>query len=189
MSAPLIALIILACILSGMTLGWYLRFVLPEYSKGLSIRLGIMEYGASYRLFEPSASERVAHWDEKSPSNTLDIYAGGRTIWLGNEAEFARIGTVSNNKSISVPLVEGRIIVEFYPKWFAKINGSVGGFGVDNVSISGSALGIVGYRTRLFDVPASVAVGYKVLTVKVDKPVLTADIAMHGFFLGLTGYW
>ena len=54
------------------------------YSKGLSLGLGIMDYGVSYRLFGPTASERVAHWEEKSRSNILDIYAGGRTIWLGN---------------------------------------------------------------------------------------------------------
>ena len=46
------------------------------YSKGLSTRLGIMEYGGSYRLFGPSASERVARWDEKSPSNILRCETG-----------------------------------------------------------------------------------------------------------------
>ena len=75
-----------------------------------------MEYGASYRLFGPSASERIAHWDEKSNSNILDIYAGGRTIWLGNEAEFGNI-SASSNGSISVPLVGGRVIVDLSPKW------------------------------------------------------------------------
>ena len=148
-----------------------------------------MEYGASYRLFGPSASERVAHWGEKSSSNILDIYMGGRTFWLGNEATFSRIGTVANNQSVSAPLVGGRVIVEFSPKWFASVDGNVGGFGVDNVSFTGSALGIVGYRTRLFGVPASVEAGYKALSVKVDKRILTTDIIMHGPFLGLTGYW
>jgi len=128
------------------------------YSKGLSLRMGIMEYGATYRLFGSSASERIAHWDEKSRSNILDIYAGGRTIWLGLEAEFGGI-SASSNTSVTVPLVGGRVIVEFSPKWYATLDGSVGGFGVDNVSFSGSALGTVGYRTSLFDGPASVELG------------------------------
>jgi hypothetical protein len=85
--------------------------------------------------------------------------------------------------------VGGRITVEFSPKWFASLDGSVGGFGLDNVSFTGSALGKVGYRTRLFGVPASVEAGYKVLSVKVDKSVLTSDVIIHGAFLGLTGYW
>jgi hypothetical protein len=176
--------------LDGNYMGMDFRPLLDQgYSKGLSTRMGIMEYGATYRLFGPSASERVAHWEEKSRSNILDIYAGGRTIWLGNEAEFTRIGTVSSNKSITAPLVGGRIIVEFSPKWFAMLDGSVGGFGVDNVSFTGSALGTVGYRTSLFGVPASVEAGYKALSVKVDKRILTTDVIMHGPFLGLTGYW
>ena len=57
-------------------------------SKGSSMELGIMDYGVSYRLFGSPASESVAHWEEKSRSNILDIYAGGRTIWLGTEVEF-----------------------------------------------------------------------------------------------------
>ncbi len=176
--------------MDGNYLGADFRPVVDQgYSKGLSLRMGIMEYGASYRLFGPSASERVAHWEEKSRSNILEIYAGGRTIWLGLEAEFSRLGAVSNNKSVTAPLVGSRIIVEFSPKWFASLDGSVGGFGVDNVNFMGSALGTVGYRTRLFGVPASVEVGYKALSVKVDKPVLTTDVIMHGPFLGLTGYW
>jgi hypothetical protein len=175
--------------LDGNYMGMDFRPVLDQgYSKGLSLRMGIMEYGATYRLFGSSASERIAHWDEKSRSNILDIYAGGRTIWLGLEAEFGGI-SASSNTSVTVPLVGGRVIVEFSPKWYATLDGSVGGFGVDNVSFSGSALGTVGYRTRLFDVPASVEVGYKDLSVKVDKPILTADIIMHGPFIGLTGYW
>ena len=61
-------------------------------AKGLSTELGVMDYGVSYRLFGSTASERVAYWEEKSPSNILDLYAGGRTIWLGNQLEFRGIG-------------------------------------------------------------------------------------------------
>lgn len=42
-------------------------------AKGLSTELGVMDYGVSFRLFGSAASERVVHWEEKSPSNTLEI--------------------------------------------------------------------------------------------------------------------
>jgi hypothetical protein len=158
-------------------------------SKGISTRMGIMDYGASYRLFAPSASERVSNWDAKTRSNSFDVYAGGRTIWLGNEAEFTDIGSVSSNASVTAPVIGGRINVDISPKWFVLVDGSVGGFGVDNVNFTSSALGKIGYRTSLFCVPASVEAGYKALNVKVSKPVLTADITMHGPYIGLTGYW
>lgn len=158
-------------------------------SKGISTRMGIMDYGASYRLFGPSASERVNNWDAKTRSNSFDVYAGGRTIWLGNEAEFTDIGSVSSNASVTAPVIGGRVTVDISPKWFVLVDGSVGGFGVDNVNFTSSALGTIGYRTSLFGVPASVEAGYKALSVKVSKPVLTSDITMHGPYIGLTGYW
>jgi hypothetical protein len=40
-------------------------------SKGISTRMGIMDYGASYRLFGSSAAERVSHWDAKNRSTAL----------------------------------------------------------------------------------------------------------------------
>lgn len=158
-------------------------------SKGISTRLGIMDYGASYRLFGSTASERVGNWDAKTRSHSFDIYAGGRTVWLGNEAEFTDAGNVSSNTSVTAPVIGGRVTVDISPKWFVLVDGSVGGFGVDNVNFTSSALGKIGYRTSLFGVPASVEAGYKALSVKVSKPVLTSDIMLHGPYLGLTGYW
>lgn len=158
-------------------------------SKGLSTRMGIMDYGASYRLFGSSASEHVAHWDGKAPSNILDIYAGGRTIWLGNQIEFTGVGSASGNKSFTAPVIGGRIVAEFLPKWFMLLDGNVGGFGADNVSFTGSALGALGYRTTLFGVPSTVEAGYKALNVQVDKRIVAADVTMNGPFIGLTGYW
>ncbi len=158
-------------------------------AQGLETRLGIMDYGVSYRLFGASASERVSNWNEKSSSNTLDLYAGGRTIWIGNKAVFTDIGSASMDSSITSPVIGGRINVDITPKWFVSVDGNIGGFGLDNVSLTSSALGKVGYRTSLFGVPTSVEAGYKALSVKVNKPILTTDIVMHGPYIGLSGYW
>ncbi|MCX7066409.1 MAG: hypothetical protein NTW85_01735 [Methylococcales bacterium] len=157
-------------------------------SKGVSTRMGIMEYGASYRLLGQTASERVSNWSENPRSYSFDIYAGARTIWLGNKAEFARL-SVSSDKSVTAPVLGGRVMVDISPKWYVLVDGSVGGFGVDKVNFTSSALGTIGYRTHLFDVPTSVEAGYKALSVKVNRPDLTSDITMHGPYVGLTGYW
>ena len=157
-------------------------------SKGVSMRMGIMEYGASYRLLGSQASERVSNWSENPRSYSFDIYAGARTIWLGNQAEFALV-SVSSNKSVTAPVLGGRVMVDISPKWYVLVDGSVGGFGVDKVNFTSSALGTIGYRTRLFDVPASVEAGYKMLNVQINGTDLTSDITMHGPYMGLTGYW
>ena len=175
--------------LDGNYMGMNFEPRFDRVSEGLSMDLGIMDYGASYRLFGSSAAEAVAHWDEKSRSNSLDIYAGGRTIWLGNELESSRRGTFSGSKSFTAPVIGGRIMAEFLPKWFVLLDGNVGGFGVDNVNFTGSALGAIGYRTRLFGVPSTVEAGYKALNVDVDSGAVAADVTLNGPFVGLTGYW
>jgi hypothetical protein len=158
-------------------------------SKSSSMELGIMDYGVSYRLFGSPASEAIAHWDEKSRSNILDIYVGGRTLWLGTEVDFKGIGSSSGSSSFSVPVIGGRVVAEFLPKWFVLLDGNVGGFGVDNVSFTGSALGALGYRFTMFGVPSSVEAGYKALNVDVDSGAVAADMTLNGPFVGLTGYW
>jgi hypothetical protein len=175
--------------LDGNYMGMNFEPRFDRVSQGVSMDLGIMDYGATYRLFGSSAAEAVAHWDEKSRSNSLDIYAGGRTIWLGNELESIQRGNFSSSKSASAPVIGGRIMAEFLPKWFVLLDGNVGGFGVDNVHFTGSALGAIGYRTRLFGVPSTVEAGYKGLTVDVDKRGVATDVTMNGPFVGLTGYW
>jgi len=157
-------------------------------SKGSSIDLGIMDYGVSYRLFGSPASGNVAHWQE-ARSNILDIYAGGRTIWLGTQVDSKNNGTASANTSSTAPVIGGRIVAEFLPKWFLLLDGNVGGFGADNVNFTGAALGAVGYRTTLFGVPSSVEAGYKALNVDVEKGGAAADVTMNGPFIGLTGFW
>jgi hypothetical protein len=158
-------------------------------SKGLSSQLGIMEYGAMYRVFGPAASERIARWSEKPRSNLLDLYAGGRTFWLDNQIEFKGIGSAAASKSFTTPVVGGRFAVEFTPAWFVLVDGNVGGFGVDDVKFAASVLGTVGYRTTLFGMPASVEAGYKALHLEVNKQIIDSDVTMNGPFIGLTGYW
>ena len=158
-------------------------------SSGVSSEIGIMDYGVMYRVFGSSASERVGNWNKQTRSNLFDIYTAGRSIWLGNQIDVIRVGSVSGSKSFFAPVLGGRVLVEFTPSWFALVDGNAGGFGVDNVDFTGSVLGAIGYRTSLFGVPTSVEAGYKALRVKVVKDTLATDVTLNGPFIGLTGYW
>jgi hypothetical protein len=91
--------------LDGNYLGLDFHPHFDRISKGSSLELGVMDYGVSYRLFGSPASEGIAHWDEKSRTNILDIYAGGRTLWLGTEVDFKGIGSSSGSASFSAPLI------------------------------------------------------------------------------------
>jgi hypothetical protein len=158
-------------------------------SKGLSSQLGIMEYGVMYRLFGAPATELVGHWAEKTRSNMLEVYAGGRTIWLGNQIEFRGIGKASSSESLTSPLIGGRFTVEFSPEWFVLVDGNGGGFGVEDIDFAGSVMGMVGYRTSLLGVPASLEAGYRALRLDLKKRLIETNVTMSGPFIGLTGYW
>ena len=175
--------------LGGNYLGLNFKPRFDRVSEGASLDLGIMDYGVSYRLFGSTASESVAHWEEKARSNILDIYAGGRTIWFGTQIDSTFNRSASANATLTAPVIGGRIMAEFLPKWFLLLDGNVGGFGVDKVHFTGSALGAIGYRTTLFGVPTTVEAGYEALNVNVDNGRAAADMTMHGPVVGLTGYW
>ena len=176
--------------LDGNYLGLNFKPRFDGVSEGASLDLGIMDYGVSYRLFGSTASESVANWEEKARSNILDIYAGGRTIWFGTQIDSTFNRSASANATLTAPVIGGRIMAEFLPKWYLLLDGNVGGFGVDKVHFTGSALGAIGYRTTLFGVPSTVEVGYKALNVNVDKSKnADIDMTMHGPVVGLTGYW
>jgi hypothetical protein len=158
-------------------------------SKGVSSQLGIMEYGVMYRLFGTPAKELVGQWTEKTRSSMLEVYAGGRTIWLDNQVEFSGIGSASAGESLTSPLIGGRFTVEFSPEWFVLVDGNGGGFGMDDVDFAGSVMGMVGYRTTLFGVPASLEAGYRALRLDLKKRIIETNVTMSGPFIGLTGYW
>ena len=58
------------------------------------------------------------------------------------------------------------------------------------MEFTGGILGLLGYRTSFFGIPAAVEVGYKALRYKIDKGgSAAASSTLHGPFLGLTGQW
>jgi len=162
-------------------------------SLSLSTELGIMDYGVSYRLYGPEASERIRLWDKKSKTNTtmLDVYTGGRSIWLGNQITVGGLinAKVSSNQTFTAPVLGAKVVADITPNWFVLMDGNVGGFGVDYVSFTGSGLGAIGYRTKLLDLPTSIEAGYKVLNVNVNKNISSVDVTLNGPFVGLTSYW
>jgi hypothetical protein len=163
-------------------------------SQGINTEMGLMDYGLIYRVFGVKSSEIPSYQGKKRP-NALDVYAGARTLWLGNSVDFSGpFGLVQRSaekgRSFTAPLLGGRFMVDFSPQWFVMGDFNFGGFGADNVSFTGGLLGLLGYRTSLLDVPVSVEAGYRAIRYNVGSggPV-AANVTLNGPFLGLTGYW
>jgi len=170
-----------------------LKPALDRLGNGLDTELGLMDYGLTYRIFGPSLAE-MRQWRDKKAPNRLDVYAGARTLWLDNSVSASgpfgwfQPG-VSSSKSFTSPLLGGRIIVDLSPRWFALLDGNFGGFGAQNVDFTGSLMGVVGYKTSVFGVPATLEGGYKALKYKVDSGSLSANATLNGPFIGFTGHW
>lgn len=155
-------------------------------SAALDSNVGIMDYGVMYRVAGPAD---LANWSGVASRNRLDVYAGARTIWLDNEISPQRFASVSSSKTMTVPVLGGRIQVDFGRDFFVKADGNFGGFGVANVGFTGGLLGSLGYRTTLFDVPTAIELGYKALRLDVENNAIRAQTTLNGPFLGATAYW
>ena len=166
-------------------------------SKGVDSELGILDYGMAYRVLGPSAAELPEALGKKN-ANWLEVYAGGRTIWLDNSVDLKepfgnpRGGprSFSASKSFTSPVIGGRFMVGFTPHWFVLVDGNIGGFGAQDVKFTGAVLGALGYRMSLYDIPLSVEAGYKALRYNVDNGgSIETNATLNGPFVGLTGYW
>jgi len=168
--------------------------VAQRFGDGLNTELGVMDYGFTYRVFGPTAAQMQDWRDKKSP-NRLDVYVGARTFWLENSASASGPLGLTNpgftsSKSFTSPVIGGRFAVDFTANWFAMADANFGGFGAQNVDFTGSLMGVLGYKTSFFGVPASVEAGYKALRYNVGHGgAVSANATLNGPFIGLTGYW
>lgn len=156
---------------------------------GLSTDLGIMDYGVMYRLFGPSPADQ-ANWEGKLLSNRLDVYVGGRTLWLTNTLDPKRLSEESASATLTAPIIGGRVGIDINPDWFVMADGNLGGFGADHVSFTGNLQGMVGYRFHMGDVPASVELGYRALRVTTQPTKrIETNTTLNGPFVALTAFW
>lgn len=156
---------------------------------GLTTDLGIMDYGFMYRLFGASPADR-SNWQGKALSNRLDVYVGGRTLWLTNTLDPKRVNEQSASATLTAPIIGGRVGIDINPDWFVMADGNLGGFGADNVSFTGNLQGLVGYRFHMGELPASAEFGYRALRITTEPTKrIETNTTLHGPFVGLSMFW
>lgn len=156
-------------------------------SAALDSEIGILDYGLMYRVSGPPD---LANWNGAAgTSNRLDVYVGGRTIWLDNTITPEPLPGASASGTLTAPVLGGRIYVDFGRDWFIKADANIGGFGADNVEFTGGLLGSLGYRTTVFDLPTAIELGYKALRLDVGEAAVRTRATLNGPFLGATAFW
>jgi len=143
---------------------------------------------------------RLGTWDladdsgKKTPSVTVDTYAGARYTYLDLKLDFKGVfrGLVNNvdkSKSWLEPLFGARTIWDLSERWTVTLAGDIGGFGVGS-DFAWDAFGLIGYRFSLFgEDNARVLAGYRALsqdyTDGSGRDKFKWDVTLHGPILGL----
>jgi hypothetical protein len=154
---------------------------------GVTSQMGLLDYALTYRVFgEPKGNIPV--WTQKTQAPRVDVYAGGRTLWLKSRIEQPSMSE-SVTETLTAPIVGARAIVDITPRWDFLIDGNLGGFGIDDVKFTGGAMGLLGYRFTLASIPTSFMFGYKLLYYNVDAGALKATTTLHGPVTGLVFSW
>ena len=150
--------------------------------------------GGYYRLGTWDLSNAPGKPGKKTPTVTVDTYAGLRYTYLDLKLDFKgifrnRVNDVSDHKSWVEPLVGARTIWGLSERWTVTLAGDIGGFGMGS-DFAWDAFGLIGYRFGLFgEDNARVLAGYRALsqdyTDGSGRDKFKWDITMYGPILGL----
>ena len=164
----------------------------------MTSEIGIVEFGASYRIgewsigLEPRSSGRAA-----DRTLSFEAIAGGGYSYLNGEIDLkvsaASLGlagqrVVEKSKDWIDPFGCARARINLSQRLSIQLRGDVGGFGVGS-DFSWQAVGLIGYRVNFFGRDATVAGGYRALYQDFEDgsgaSKFAWDMTLHGPVLGL----
>jgi len=161
-------------------------------SANVSTQMAFVEYAAAFRVLGEPAGNRPK-WGVESGQPRVDLYAGARTIWVEVDIEPETLPGSSTDKAVTSPLVGARAELDLGPRWFLRMDGSVGGFDVEDVELAAEGLAAVGFRMTPLRLRTELWLGYEVLYLEVEKGGalrrLESETLFHGPALGLTLSW
>lgn len=114
----------------------------------------------------------------------FDTYAGARLNWMETDVDIHRptgkTWSGSGDQTWIDPIVGVRFQQDLTDKFFFRVVGDIGGFGVSS-DITWQAMAAFGYRVSEH---GAVGLGYRVLGTDYSHNNLTYDIVSHGLLLG-----
>lgn len=114
----------------------------------------------------------------------FDVLFGGRALFISTDIEIdgASSGSADEDSDQNYfgPLVGGRMMYHFTPRWFTSLRADASGFGLDD-HWTWNATGLFGYRfTNLF----SLAFGYRYMYLDFEDDDLEIEQTLHGPIIG-----
>ncbi|MCC6660426.1 MAG: hypothetical protein IT437_06025 [Phycisphaerales bacterium] len=148
---------------------------------GVDFTMGILEFGAMYRLGEWVTEGRESGVER---SMTFDLYAGGRYNYVELDVSPPGGGEESKVGTWVDPIFGARLVAPLGQHWELRGSADVGGFGVAS-DLAYSVTAMAGYQFRMFGNPATAYAGYRVLAQDYGANRFTWDVVLHGPLLGL----
>jgi hypothetical protein len=146
----------------------------------------LIDFGIMYRIGEWAPTGNAAN---NRHNTTLDLYVGGRYTDLSVEVDPELLPSLSRDIDWIDPIVGAKLVLPVAERWHLRINGDVGGFGVES-DFTWSVTAVVGYDFTLFDLPATVFGGYRAIgqdfTEGSGPDEFTWDVVQHGPILGFS---
>jgi hypothetical protein len=159
---------------------------------GLLMQMGLLEYALTYQIAGETVRDPTK-WTQSTVPPGFIAYGGARTIWMKQKIEPTGLPGGSTTDTLTSPLVGGRATFGISPRWSFMIDGNIGGFDVMNVNLAVQGMGVFAYHTKIYDLPAALLLGYKVLYLDVSSSggLNTADMTMtlHGPVIGMGISW
>jgi hypothetical protein len=132
---------------------------------------------------------RVVDWTYRtSPSGQplrlrVAPEAGFRLTYMRTELEVRRGRTVDSSENWVDPIIGSRIGLDLTDRFAIFGEGNVGGFGVGS-DFAWNAQAVLGYKTSLFGLATTFAIGYRALYQDYDHNNFEWDVTMHGPLIG-----
>lgn len=130
-----------------------------------TVQMSILEAGAFYQIGQWNMGNITDELGGGMSSIALQTYAGARYTSLDLKLKLndsVNQATNSADKSWVDPLVGARTIVDLTSRLQLIVGADIGGFGVGS-DLTWSAIGLVGYKMRIFGLDTTTVAGYRAL--------------------------
>ena len=152
----------------------------------ITLEQTIIDFGVMYRVCEWKRSGAGA---DNPRDMTLDLYAGARFNSMEITIDPANLPARSATQDWFDPIVGMKFGIPLSARWHFKVNGDVGGFGVES-DFTWSTTAVFGFDFSLFGLPASVLAGYRAIgwdySTGSGADEFAYDMIQHGPILGLS---
>lgn len=140
-----------------------------------------IEGGGAYRFID---EQPLGASDSKSRV-TVDGLLGARVSVIGFDLRLKDVGIDVDQTTAWVdPFIGARARFDFGEHWAVQLRGDVGGFGAGS-QFTWQAVGLIGYRFHIGNVPTTFFVGYRALEQDFQSSGFEWDMIVHGPMIGL----